>query len=123
MKHLPLVLQVGKPDQSGVTANIFLEISMHFLREWQVFLAASFLIIFVDSAIDNLQERLVQARRLLTETHQNYRDIDHCSFHSQPINKRRNISEAAYIMLDQLILQQLLFQGKLVASGFNYRVM
>jgi len=91
---------------------------MYFFREWQVFFIASFLKIFVDAARDDLQARLVQARRLIIDIQQNYKDIDHCSFYSQPVTTRPRISEAAYIMLDQLILQQLLFQGKLVAFGF-----
>ena len=118
MKHLSLVLQVGQLERSGETVYIFLESSMYFFRDWQVILTASFLKMFVDAARDDLQARFVQARRLIIDAQQNYRDVDHCSFYSQPITTRRRISEVAYVMLEQLILQQLLFRGNLVTFVF-----
>jgi len=84
---------------------------MYFFREWQVFLAALFIKIFVDAAPLDFQARLVQARRLIINTQKNYGDIGFCSFSSQPVTARRTTGVTTYAMLEKLILQQQLFQG------------
>jgi len=84
---------------------------MYSFRKWQVFLAALFIKIPVDTAADDSQVRLVQALRLIKDTQQNYRDIGFCSVSSERVTTRRRMGVTTYVMLDQLILQQHLFRG------------